>query len=77
MGSGIAALRNMCLRLPKRGGHSLACSTAAEDKKNEEIDRMIRRDKKAQSKHVKMLLLGSYCFLPPTSPAGRSRTRRS
>ena len=48
----------MCLRLPKRGGNALAQATSEEEKKNAEIDRIIRRDKKQQSKNVKILLLG-------------------
>jgi len=48
----------MCLRLPKLGGNPLARSTSEENKKNAEIERILRKDKKDQAKKVKILLLG-------------------
>ena len=48
---------NMCFAKP--GGNSLARSSSEERKKNMEIEKMIRRDKKAQAKQVKILLLGA------------------
>ena len=54
----------MCLRLPKRNGNHLAQATSEEEKKNAEIDRMIRRDRKQQSKNVKILLLGMMTATP-------------
>ena len=50
--------RDMCLRLPKLGGNPLARSTSEENKKNAEIERILRKDKKDQAKKVKILLLG-------------------
>ncbi|MCJ1272366.1 hypothetical protein MMC21_000152 [Puttea exsequens] len=47
----------MCFAKP--GGNSLARSSSEERKKNMEIEKMIRRDKKAQAKQVKILLLGA------------------
>ncbi len=47
----------MCF--PKVGGsNALARATSEERKKNQEIDKLIRRDKKANAKQVKILLLG-------------------
>ena len=48
---------NMCF--PKSGGNSLARSTSEERKKNLEIEKMIRKDKKVQARQVKILLLGA------------------
>lgn len=48
---------SMCF--PKSGGNSLARSSSEERKKNLEIEKMIRKDKKAQAKQVKILLLGA------------------
>ena len=48
---------NMCF--PKSGGNSLARSTSEERKKNMEIEKMIRKDKKTQARQVKILLLGA------------------
>ena len=48
---------NMCF--PKSGGNSLARSTGEERKKNMEIEKMIRKDKKTQARQVKILLLGA------------------
>lgn len=48
----------MCF--PKVGGNVLARSTSEERKKNIEIDKLIRRDKKIQLRQVKILLLGQY-----------------
>ena len=48
---------NMCF--PKvGGGNALARSTSGERKRNQEIDKLIRRDKKANARQVKILLLG-------------------
>ena len=48
---------NMCF--PKSGGNGLARSTSEERKKNLEIEKMIRKDKKTQARQVKILLLGA------------------
>ena len=48
---------SMCF--PKTGGgNTLQRSTSEERKKNAEIDRLIRKDKKIAAKQVKILLLG-------------------
>lgn len=47
----------MCF--PKSGGNGLARSTSEERKKNMEIEKMIRKDKKTQARQVKILLLGA------------------
>lgn len=52
----------MCLRLPKLGGSSLSRTTSEENRKNAEIDRLIRKDKKLAAKNVKILLLGLFDF---------------
>ena len=46
----------MCLRLPKLG--SSAFGRSEEARKDAEIDKMIKRDKKLQANNVKILLLG-------------------
>ena len=48
---------NMCF--PKSGGNGLARSTSEERKRNLEIEKMIRKDKKTQARQVKILLLGA------------------
>jgi len=48
---------SMCF--PKSGGNALARSTSEERKKNMEIEKMIRKDKKVQARQVKVLLLGA------------------
>ena len=48
---------SMCFS--KGGGTGLARSTSEERKKNIEIEKMIRRDKKIQARQVKILLLGA------------------
>ena len=48
---------NMCF--PKSGGNSLARSSSEDRKKNMEIEKMIRKDKKTQARQVKILLLGA------------------
>ena len=47
---------SMCF--PKAGGNGLTRSTSEERRKNAEIDKLLRRDKKVQAKQVKILLLG-------------------
>ena len=47
---------SMCF--PKAGGNNLTRSTSEERRKNAEIDKLLRRDKKVQAKQVKILLLG-------------------
>lgn len=47
---------NMCF--PKASGTALTRSTSEEKKRNAEIERMIRKDKKLQARQVKILLLG-------------------
>lgn len=47
---------------PKAGANALTRSTSEEKKRNLEIDKMIRKDKKLQARQVKILLLG-WCFL--------------
>ena len=49
----------MCLKFGK--GNNLSRVSSEERKKNDEIERMIRRDKKQQAKNVKILLLGQSC----------------
>ncbi|MCJ1387079.1 hypothetical protein MMC17_010208 [Xylographa soralifera] len=49
----------MCLRLPKLGSNPLTRSTSEEIKKNAEIEKILRKDKKQQAKNVKILLLGA------------------
>ena len=51
-----------CLRFNK--GNPLSRATSEEVKKNAEIDKIIRKDKKAQAKNVKILLLGPCCPAP-------------
>ena len=46
----------MCF--PKSGGNNLARSSEDGRRRNEEIEKMIRRDKKRQARQVKILLLG-------------------
>lgn len=53
---------NMCF--PKAGGNALIEPTNEEKRKNAEIDKMIRRDKKLQTRQVKILLLGQYSSVP-------------
>ena len=48
----------MCLKFGK--SNNLSRVSSEERKKNDEIDRMIRKDKKAQAKNVKILLLGQW-----------------
>lgn len=48
---------NMCF--PKSGGNALARPTNEDQKRNLEIEKMIRKDKKAQARQVKILLLGA------------------
>ncbi|KAL9604006.1 MAG: hypothetical protein Q9219_000768 [cf. Caloplaca sp. 3 TL-2023] len=50
---------NMCFPKSSGVGNALQRSTSEEKKKNMEIDRLIRRDKKLQSRQVKILLLGA------------------
>ncbi|MCJ1432636.1 hypothetical protein MMC27_001993 [Xylographa pallens] len=49
----------MCLRLPKLGSNPLTRSTSEEIRKNAEIEKILRKDKKQQAKNVKILLLGA------------------
>ena len=46
----------MCLRFNK--GTNGARGTAEENRRNSEIDKILRKDKKAQARNVKILLLG-------------------
>ena len=46
----------MCLRFNK--GAAGPRGTAEENRKNAEIDKILRKDKKAQARNVKILLLG-------------------
>lgn len=46
----------MCF--PKSGGNNLVRSSEDDRRRNEEIEKMIRRDKKLQARQVKILLLG-------------------
>ena len=48
---------NMCF--PKTGANGLARATSEDSRKNMEIEKMIRKDKKAQARQVKILLLGA------------------
>lgn len=50
---------NMCFPKSSGGGNALQRSTEEEKRKNMEIDRMIRKDKKLQARQVKILLLGT------------------
>jgi len=47
---------SMCF--PKAGINTLQRSTSEERKKNADIDKLLRKDKKIQAKKVKILLLG-------------------
>lgn len=49
---------NICF--PKSGGHQLTRTTSEEKKRHNDIERMIRKDKKLQARQVKILLLGRY-----------------
>ena len=46
----------MCLKFGK--SNNLTRVSSEERKKNDDIDRLIRKDRKAQAKNVKILLLG-------------------
>ena len=48
---------NMCF--PKSGASSLTRSTGEDSRRNMEIEKMIRKDKKNQARQVKILLLGA------------------
>ena len=48
----------MCF--PKSGGNNLARSSEDDRRRNEEIEKMIRKDKKLQARQVKILLLGAF-----------------
>ena len=48
---------SMCF--PKAGGSNLTRETSEERRKNAEIDKLLRKDKKMQAKQVKILLLGT------------------
>jgi hypothetical protein len=63
----------MCLRFNK--STSIAKATDDEVKRNAEIDKVIRRDKKAQAKNVKILLLGMEAILC-TRPSQLTASRR-
>lgn len=54
---------SMCF--PKAGNSGLTRETSEERRKNAEIERLLRRDKKTQAKQVKILLLGTSS--PPSS----------
>ena len=58
----------MCLRFSK--SNSIQVASEDDNRRNAEIDKMIRRDKKAQAKNVKILLLGEFqpCSLVPCTP---------
>ena len=49
---------NMCFSKPV--GNPLTHSTSEERRRNLEIERMIRKDKKLQARQVKILLLGLF-----------------
>lgn len=50
---------SMCF--PKSaGGNALTRTTSEDERKNAEIDKIIRKDKKAAAKQVKILLLGGH-----------------
>ena len=51
----------MCLRFNKGGGPK---GTAEENRRNADIDKLIRKDKKQQARNVKILLLGWLHPLP-------------
>ena len=48
---------NMCF--PKSSANALGRSTAEDTRRNMEIEKMIRKDKKTQARQVKILLLGA------------------
>ena len=56
---------SMCF--PKAGTNSLQRSTSEERKRNADIDKLLRKDKKIQSRKVKILLLGK-CSSPTFAP---------
>ena len=45
---------------PKSGGNALPKVTEEDRRRNEEIEKMIRKDKKLQARQVKILLLGGF-----------------
>lgn len=49
---------SMCFPKSSGGGNALQRVTEEEKKKNMEIDRLLRKDKKMQARQVKILLLG-------------------
>lgn len=51
----------MCFKF---GSSTKFAGTADDYKKNAEIDKLIRRDKKAMDRNVKILLLGKPIFAP-------------
>lgn len=51
---------SMCF--PKAGNSSLQRESEEERKRNAEIDKMLRRDKKLAAKQVKILLLGGSAY---------------
>lgn len=56
---------NMCFpKSSSGGGNALQRSTSEDKRKNMEIERLLRKDKKMQARQVKILLLGR-CFLSP------------
>lgn len=60
---------SMCF--PKSGGNTLTRTTSEEKRKNAEIDKLLRKDRKLQARQVKILLLGmrprSGCILALTT----------
>lgn len=55
---------NMCFPKSSSGaGNTLQRSTSEEKRRNMEIDRLIRKDKKTQARQVKILLLGGWITL--------------
>jgi hypothetical protein len=48
----------MCIRFNK--GNPLARATEDENKRNADIEKVLRKDKKQQAKNVKILLLGTH-----------------
>lgn len=49
---------NMCFPKSSGGGNAMQRATEEEKRKNMEIEKLIRRDKKMQARQVKILLLG-------------------
>ena len=57
----------------KGGGNSLTRATAEDQRRNMEIDKMIRKDKKSMARQVKILLLGESTIWKALTAIGGNR----